>query len=82
MSDITREDLIEVLGSCYSDLEFTYQGKKCGVVPEVEDSIPTYLAWYGTEEKTFTNLTDLLHSPFFGGKSLIDLVGKVNYFFC
>lgn len=81
MSDITYEDLIEVLGSCYSDLEFTYQGKKCGVIPKVEDSVPSYLAWYGNDEKIYKDLNSLLHDSFFGGKSLIDLIGKTNYFF-
>ncbi|MBR2895476.1 MAG: hypothetical protein IKC03_07455 [Oscillospiraceae bacterium] len=50
-----------------------------GISVEVYDSIPTYQVWHGSEIKEYSDIDDLMTDKFFGGKSIIELVGSVDF---
>lgn len=60
---------------------FEFNGKKCGIEPEVKDSIFTFEMWYGDEFKDYSNFDDLLLDGFFDGKSIVDLLEIVDMSF-
>lgn len=64
-----------------NDFYFTYNGRNCGVEQEVKASVPTYYAWYGDDEKQYSNLDDVFFDPFFGGMSITDLISQLDIHF-
>ena len=74
--DLREAFLIEGWG-----LHFTFNGIPCGVEVEVHDSIPCFERWYGNESKKHTNLDELIHDKFFGGKCLKELEDMVEFSF-
>lgn len=56
-----------------ADISFVYNGKRCGVVNEVHDSIVYYEAWCGNNVKQFKYVDELMKDKMFDGKSLEDI---------
>ena len=78
---MSKADLKQIILDCCNDVVFTYGGKKSGITSEVKDYVPTFYAWHGSKTKQYKDVDELLADTFFGGKSLIDLLDKVNITF-
>lgn len=74
-----KDYLFQVISECVNDVVFVYNGKKSGVTSEVEDSVPTFQAWHGNEVKEYSTVDDVMSDPFYSGKSLNDLINKVDF---
>ena len=72
-------DLKNIILDCCNDVIFTYNGKKSGVTAEVSDSVPTFQVWHGSDMKDYDDVDVLLSDKFFSGKSINDLVEKINF---
>ena len=72
-------ELSTLLDDCCNDFSFVVDNKPSGIIPEVVDYKRTYHAWYGSDTKDFHNLTDVLKTPFFGGKSLDSLCESLSF---
>lgn len=72
-------DLKNVILDCCNDVIFTYNGKKSGVTAEVNDSVPTFQVWHGSDMKNYKDVDALLSDEFFSGKSINDLADKINF---
>lgn len=76
---MTRSELEKTISDCCNDVSFTYNGVPSGVTSEVHDYIPTFHAWYGEKIRAYNNIEDVMSDEFYGGKSLNDLVGIVEF---
>ena len=72
-------DLKNVILECCNDVLFFYKGKVSGISAEVYDSIPTYQVWHGSDIREYSDIDDLMTDKFFSGKSIIELVGSVDF---
>lgn len=52
--------------------------KKCGVEPEVQNSVFTFTMWYGDSFKDYSDFDELLLDGFFDGKSIVDLLDIIE----
>lgn len=57
---------------------FELNGKKCGVEPEVQDSVFTFTMWYGDSFKDYSDFDELLLDGFFDGKSIVDILDIIE----
>lgn len=57
---------------------FEFIGKKCGVEPEVQNSVFTFTMWYGDSFKDYSDFDELLLDGFFDGKSIVDLLDIIE----
>lgn len=57
-----------------NEMYFTYEGKECGIDIEVHNSIYSFDMWFGGQLRTYNNFDEMVTDPFFGGKSIADLV--------
>lgn len=74
-----REELLQMLKTCCTDVTFDYKGVHCGIFPEVENGIPAYSTWLGEDKnKDFKSAEELMSSPFFFGKSLNEICEQVD----
>ena len=78
---MTKEKLKKVILACCDDVIFTYNGKFSGITSEVQNYVPTFQAWHGSDTKDFTNVDDLMSDPFFSGKTISELIGEVDFTF-
>ena len=69
--------LKNIIAECCNDVLFTYNGKKSGVTAEVEDSVPTFQVWHGSDIKEYSDVDVLMADKFFSGKSLNDLADEL-----
>lgn len=76
---MNKEELKNIIADCCNDIVFVYRDKQAGVTSEVSDYIPTFQAWYGNDTKEYDNMDDVMNDPFFGGKSLADLIDVVEF---
>ena len=74
-------ELKNIIAACLDDVLFTHNGKRSGVTSEVKNSIPTFQAWHGSATKEYDNIDNLMEDKFFSGKSLVDLLGVVEFTF-
>lgn len=75
------DEVRRYLAECCSDMEFDLDGIHAGVLISVENSVPTYLAFWGDNERSFHNVDDLMQACVFNRKSLIDLCGHTEFWF-
>ena len=73
--------LKRIILDCCNDVICIYDGKESGITSEVKDYIPTFHAWHGEKTKAYSDVDELMADAFFGGKSLNELVGKVDIAF-
>ena len=79
---MTLAEMRESLGVNYSDLSFSYHGKRAGVTSIVEDGWPTFTSWFGNAMKEYHNVDAVIADKFFDGKSLADLLAEgVEFWF-
>lgn len=78
---MTLEEFVRNLTEEYGTAEFEYNGKKCGVEPETQNSNTTYTMWYGDAWKDYDNIDDLLSDLFFDGESLQDIFQSIEVYF-
>ena len=78
---MTIEKLKKEMLDNANDVWFICDGKESGVESEVVDSIFSFRCWYGRETKTFRDFDSMITDKFFGDKSLIDLMKKVEFNF-
>lgn len=45
----------------------------------MNDFIPTFQAWYGSETKEYKDIETVMTDSFFHGKSLEELIGEVDF---
>ena len=78
-----KAEFIEQITKLGGDAIFTFNGNKSGICTEVRDSIFSFTAWYGKQIKEYgkTNIDHVMEDPFFGGKSINDLLDIVEFFF-
>lgn len=74
-------DLKKIIMECCNDVLFVYDGKKSGITAEVQDSVPTFQAWHGSDTKDYSGVDDLMTDKFFSGKSVSDLIDVVDFAF-
>jgi hypothetical protein len=73
---MTILDLKKSIVECGNGFYFFFNGKQCGVEPNVQDSIITFESWYGTKLKKYDNFSEVISDKFFGGKSLTELLSE------
>ena len=78
---MTKTYLFQIISECVNDVVFVYNGKKSGVTSEVEDSVPTFQVWHGNDVKEYGTVDDVMSDPFYSGKSINDLLNKVEFMF-
>lgn len=78
---MTRAELRQTILECCNDVLFTYDGKGSGITSEVKDYVPTFQVWHGSITKKYSDVDELMNDPFFGGKSLNELIGKIEILF-
>mgnify|MGYP007033311266 FL=1 len=78
---MTLEEFVRNLTEEYATAEFEYNGKKCGIEPETQNSNTTYTMWYGDAWKDYDNIDDLLSDLFFDGESLQDIFPSIDAWF-
>lgn len=78
---MTFKSLKNVISECCNDVIFTFNGLQSGVTSRVENSIPTFQSWHGDKTKEYTSVDELMLDKFFGGKSIMDLIGQVEFTF-
>jgi len=78
---MNRATLKRIIVECCNDVVFSYNGKPSGVTSEVYNSVPVFQVWHGSETKDYTDVDMLIKDKFFSGKSLMDLVGFVEFEF-
>ena len=78
---MSESELKDIIADCCNDGIFAYNGKKSGVTSEVKDHVPTFQAWHGSEVKEYNNVDDVMNDKFYSGKSIIDLIGVVEFTF-
>lgn len=78
---MTLEEFVRNLTEEYATAEFEYNGKKCGIEPETQNSNTTYTMWYGDAWKDYDNIDDLLSNLFFDGESLQDIFPSIDAWF-
>lgn len=74
----TKDEVRQYIADCLNDVWFTYHGKAAGVTSVVENSIPTFQAWFGQEIKYYSNVDDVMSDPFYDGKCLNEIVEIVD----
>lgn len=75
---MNAENIKSVLSECCNDLVFVYNGKRSGVTSTAADYKTTYQVWYGNDTKEYDSIDDVMSDPFYGGKSISELIGNVN----
>ena len=78
---MSKTELQSVIQGCCNDVLFEYNGKSSGITSEVKDYVPTFQVWHGKETKEYSSVKDLMADTFFSGKSINDLIGKVEFAF-
>lgn len=78
---MNKVELKKTIAACLDDVLFTYDGKRSGITSEVHDSVPTFQMWHGDKTKEYDDLDSLMSDRFFGGKSINDLLGVVEFTF-
>lgn len=78
---MSKSELKRIILDCCNDVLFTFDGKASGITSEVKDYVPTFHAWHGSKTKRYADVDELMSDTFFGGKSIIDLIGKVKFQF-
>ena len=74
-------NLREALLAEFWDIHFTFNGLSCGVELDVHNSRLSFESWYGNKSKKYTDVDELIHDKFFGGKSLQELESIVEFAF-
>ena len=74
-----RTELKNIIADCCNDVVFVYSGKRSGITSEVHNYVPTFQAWHGDSVKEYGKVDDVMSDPFFSGKSLNDLLNKVEF---
>ena len=78
---MTKDELIGIIQDCSNDVTFEYNGKRAGITSEVYEYKAVYQVWYGMDTKEYISIEKLMNDPFYGGKSLNELVDIVEFFF-
>ena len=73
-----QSELKQIIADCCNDVIFTYRGKQSGITAEVNDSVPTFQAWHGSDTKEYASVDDVMADAFFSGKSINDLLDEVE----
>ena len=71
----------QIILDCCNDVLFIFGGEESGITSEVKDYVPTFYAWHGSKTKEYHDVDEMMEDPFFGGKSITDLIGKVDFAF-
>lgn len=74
---MTKEYFIKYVGSVSSHVMFDYNGKYCLVDPISSDSI--FISYDGNRMEA-KSIDEVMHSPFFGGKSLDEIFDELDNF--
>ena len=75
------DDLTKTISECCNDVIFEYNGKKSGITSEVHNSTPIFQVWHGNDTKEYDNVNDVINDNFYSGKSIKDLINKVDFTF-
>lgn len=78
---MNSNDIKAIITECCNDVIFTFNGKSSGVTSEVKNSIPTFQSWHGDKTKEYSNIDYVMSDNFFSGKSLNELIGKIDFEF-
>jgi hypothetical protein len=78
---MTQAEMKQIIQDCCNDVLFTYNQKSSGFTSDVKNYVTTFHAWHGTETKDYSSVNDLMSDPFFGGKSINELIGEVEFVF-
>lgn len=76
---MNKSELRKIILDCCNDVLFVFNGKKSGITSDVKDYVPTFHAWHGDETKSYNDVDALMEDNFFSGKSITDLIGKVEF---
>lgn len=78
-----KSEFIENMIDLGADATFIYNDKESGLCSEVQNSIFSFQAWYGNEIKEYgtVSLETVMADPFFDGKSINDLLDKIDIYF-
>lgn len=78
---MTLTEIKKNIVSNANEMHFEYKGKKCGIDQEIHDSIPKYEMWFGEKLQSYSNFDEMVKDKFFDEKSIIDLIGEVEFWF-
>lgn len=73
-----KDDLKKIIADCCNDIVFSYNGMDSGITSEVNNYVPSFQAWHGDNIKVYDSADDVMNDEFYSGKSLNDLVEKIN----
>ena len=76
---MSKAELKQIILGCLDDVLFTYNKKASGITSDVKDYVPTFQVWHGSATKEYISVDELMSDPFFGGKSINDLIGEVEF---
>lgn len=79
---MTIEKIKQTIKDCGNDVYFEYHDKKCGIEPTVENGMFTFEMWCGSILKEYRNFDEMVNDKIFDGKSVIDIMGTVDFSFC
>ncbi len=76
---MTKQILKQIISDCCNDVVFSYYGKSAGITSRVNDFVPTFQVWYGSETKEYKDIEKVMTDSFFQGKSLEELIDEVDF---
>lgn len=76
---MSQKELMNIIADCCNDVVFVYGGKRSGITSEVHDYVPTFQVWHGDAVKEYSKVDDVMSDPFYSGKSLNELLNKVEF---
>ena len=73
---MTKQILKQILSDCCNEVVFSYRGKSAGITSSVNDFIPTFQAWYGSETKEYKDIETVMTDNYFHEKSLEEQIAE------
>lgn len=75
---MNSKELKQIISDCCNYIVFSYEGKQSGVTSKVENYVPTFQAWHGSNTKSYKDVDELMGDKIYSGKALNDLVDIVE----
>lgn len=76
---MNKNNLKHIISECCNDIHFNYNGLDSGITSEIANYVPKFQAWHGEKTKEYKSVDDVINDKFYSGKSLIDLIGIVDF---
>lgn len=78
---MSKTELKNIISECCNDVLFSYNGMASGITSTVSNYKPTFQVWHGDKTKEYSDVDDVMEDSFYSGKSINDLIDKINFTF-